>query len=327
MQQPMQNSKDSSDPKTAMNMTLALLAKAFKVHTIPTNNNQRSSLIPHNSQIAQPDINTSQDLKMQMVNDNVGNLIAQEEEVGIQSTQDEFEFMTAADDHEETQRVQYTKCEECKYDKISYDKAYNDMQQKIEWLQAQLGDLKGKSSDTQCASNTFDMVSLKLKDENVSLESQVLNYAKENAHLKATYNNLQQANFNSSDFSPTRVNNTAKTIRPQPARVHSKSKSSCLSNIIEKLEENHKNSPIPKTQKHKSSECNNIKLAIRNAKSKVVCAMCKQCFVTANHDVCMLNYVNEKNSRADNQCANVSIRGNQKKHKANAKKSKELGSK
>ncbi|GJX20331.1 hypothetical protein Tco_0223008 [Tanacetum coccineum] len=30
----------------------------------------------------------------------------------------------------------YTKCEECKYDKISYDKAYNDMQQKIERLQA-----------------------------------------------------------------------------------------------------------------------------------------------------------------------------------------------
>ncbi|GJX48099.1 retrovirus-related pol polyprotein from transposon TNT 1-94 [Tanacetum coccineum] len=30
----------------------------------------------------------------------------------------------------------YTKCEECKYDKISYDKAYNDMQQRIERLQA-----------------------------------------------------------------------------------------------------------------------------------------------------------------------------------------------
>nr|GEV41353.1 hypothetical protein [Tanacetum cinerariifolium] len=29
----------------------------------------------------------------------------------------------------------YTKCEECKYDKISYDKAYNDMQQKVERLQ------------------------------------------------------------------------------------------------------------------------------------------------------------------------------------------------
>nr|GEX97684.1 hypothetical protein [Tanacetum cinerariifolium] len=37
----------------------------------------------------------------------------------------------------------YTKCEECKFDKISYDKAYNDMQQKVERLQAQLRDLKG----------------------------------------------------------------------------------------------------------------------------------------------------------------------------------------
>ncbi|GKA91546.1 gag-pol polyprotein [Tanacetum coccineum] len=73
----------------------------------------------------------------------------------------------------------YTKCEECKYDKISYDKAYNDMQQKIERLQAQLGDLKGKSSDTQCASNTLDPVSQKLKDENAPLEFQ------ENAKLRA----------------------------------------------------------------------------------------------------------------------------------------------
>nr|GEU67968.1 hypothetical protein [Tanacetum cinerariifolium] len=84
----------------------------------------------------------------------------------------------------------YTKCEEYKYDKILYDKAYNDMQQKIERLQAQLGDLKGKSSDTHCASNTLDPLSQKLEDENMSLESQVLNYAKENVHLKTTYKNL-----------------------------------------------------------------------------------------------------------------------------------------
>ncbi|GJW41086.1 hypothetical protein Tco_0066931 [Tanacetum coccineum] len=201
MQQPMQNPDDSSDPTTAMNMALALLAKAFKVNTIPTNNNQRSSLIPRNSQIAQQGMNTSQDIKMQMVDDNVGNQvrhnavqndgnevgqnavqnpgiqivenmnrlsvvseianqyrnrnvvttpaegngngingnsircynyrgegyyasnctlksrkrdaaylqqqlqIAQEEEAGIQSTQEEFEFMTTADAHEETYRV------------------------------------------------------------------------------------------------------------------------------------------------------------------------------------------------------------------------------
>ncbi|GJV19050.1 hypothetical protein Tco_1368070 [Tanacetum coccineum] len=53
----------------------------------------------------------------------------------------------------------YKKCEECKYDKISYDKAYNDMQQKIERLQAQLGDLKGKSKDTPCVSDTLDPLS------------------------------------------------------------------------------------------------------------------------------------------------------------------------
>ncbi|GJY90793.1 hypothetical protein Tco_0505989 [Tanacetum coccineum] len=66
----------------------------------------------------------------------------------------------------------YKKCEECKYDKISYDKAYNDMQQKIERLQAQLGDQKGKSKDTPCVSNTLDPLSQKLENENVELEFQ-----------------------------------------------------------------------------------------------------------------------------------------------------------
>nr|GEV03345.1 hypothetical protein [Tanacetum cinerariifolium] len=55
----------------------------------------------------------------------------------------------------------YTKCEECKYDKISYDKAYNDMQQKTEQLQAQLGDPKGKSKDTSCVSDTLNPLSQK----------------------------------------------------------------------------------------------------------------------------------------------------------------------
>nr|GFA32312.1 hypothetical protein [Tanacetum cinerariifolium] len=66
----------------------------------------------------------------------------------------------------------YKKCEECKYDKISYDKAYNDMQQKIERLQAQLRDLKGKSKDTSGVSDTFNPFSQKLKNKNVELEFQ-----------------------------------------------------------------------------------------------------------------------------------------------------------
>nr|GEX01511.1 hypothetical protein [Tanacetum cinerariifolium] len=51
-------------------------------------------------------------------------------------------------------------------------------------------DLKGKSSNTQCALNTLDPLSRKLDDENVSLEYQVLNYAKENEHLKTIYKNF-----------------------------------------------------------------------------------------------------------------------------------------
>nr|GEZ97771.1 hypothetical protein [Tanacetum cinerariifolium] len=73
MPQPMHNLEDNSDPITGMNKELALIAKAFKLNTIPTNNNQRSSLIPRNSEIAQPDINTNQDIKMKMVDVNVGN--------------------------------------------------------------------------------------------------------------------------------------------------------------------------------------------------------------------------------------------------------------
>nr|GFC52414.1 hypothetical protein [Tanacetum cinerariifolium] len=76
----------------------------------------------------------------------------------------------------------YKKCDECKYDKISYDKAYKDMQQKIERLQAQLGDLKGKSKYNSCVSDTRNPLFQKLESKNVELEFQVLNYARENAH-------------------------------------------------------------------------------------------------------------------------------------------------
>nr|GEW45015.1 hypothetical protein [Tanacetum cinerariifolium] len=84
----------------------------------------------------------------------------------------------------------YTKSEECKYDKISYDKAYNDMQQKVKRLQAQLRDLKGKSSDTSSASNTLDPLNKKLETKIVELEFQVVNYERKISHLKTTYKNL-----------------------------------------------------------------------------------------------------------------------------------------
>ncbi|GJU57524.1 hypothetical protein Tco_1235290 [Tanacetum coccineum] len=85
---------------------------------------------------------------------------------------------------------EYAKLWKCKYEKNLYIKAYHNMQQKIKRLQAQLGDLKRKCKDTPGVSDTLEPLSQKLKNENVELEFQIRNYAKENAHLKTTYQNL-----------------------------------------------------------------------------------------------------------------------------------------
>nr|GEX41903.1 Gag-Pol polyprotein [Tanacetum cinerariifolium] len=62
MQQPMPNPEEITDPTTATIMTLALMAKAFKLnYSTPTNNNQRISSNPRNRQIAQPGMNMGQD--------------------------------------------------------------------------------------------------------------------------------------------------------------------------------------------------------------------------------------------------------------------------
>ncbi|GJV09014.1 hypothetical protein Tco_1346670 [Tanacetum coccineum] len=135
------------------------------------------------------------------------------------------------------------------------------------------------------------------------------------------------------NLSDHRVDITAKTRRPQPRRntkndrVPSASKSSCIKNKEFEVEEHPRNLLLSKNKKHMSSECNNIKLATRNDKSEVVCAMCKQCLITSNHDVCVLNYVNEMNSRVNNFNANDSNTANKKKHKTKVKKPKKVGSK
>nr|GEW24113.1 putative ribonuclease H-like domain-containing protein [Tanacetum cinerariifolium] len=78
MQQPMPNPEDLTDPTTAINMTLALMAKAFNLnYSTPTNNNQRILSNPRNRQIAQPGMNMGQDRQMQMVGGNGENQFRQ----------------------------------------------------------------------------------------------------------------------------------------------------------------------------------------------------------------------------------------------------------
>ncbi|GJW50253.1 retrovirus-related pol polyprotein from transposon TNT 1-94 [Tanacetum coccineum] len=115
-------------------------------------------------------------------------------------------------------------------------------------------------------------------------------------------------------------------LRPE-GHIPSESKSSCIKNKEVEVEEHPRNLLLSKNKKHMSSECNNVKLVIRNDKSEVICSMCKQCLITANHDVCVLNYVNAMNSRDKKQNANVSKTTNQKKHKPQVKKPKKVGSK
>ncbi|GJU30878.1 retrovirus-related pol polyprotein from transposon TNT 1-94 [Tanacetum coccineum] len=202
----------------------------------------------------------------------------------------------------------YKKCEECKYDKISYDKAYNDMQQKIERLQAQLGDLRGNSKDTSCVSDTLDPLINPFKPyrEEKCVPNKVRASVRTNPITVSQPHVITKKDVNSNlnGLSSTGVDNAAKTRRPQPRS----------------------NTKNDRNKKHMSSECNNVKLVIRNAKSKVVCAMCKQCLITANHDVCVLNYVNDMNSRSKKQKANVLNTKNQKKQMPKVMKPKKVGS-
>nr|GEZ29332.1 hypothetical protein [Tanacetum cinerariifolium] len=331
----------------------------------------------------------------------------------------------------------YTKCKECKYDNISYDKAYNNMQQKVERLQAQLRDLKGKSSNTPSTSNTLDPLNQKLESKILELEFQVVNYEREISHLKTTYKNLfdsiksnrthaklhdlifENATLRARLFKNTSesVKNTSGTsvtphvdkpklsvVTPHSKKLHASTQSHSVPqpsefnvvrhrNVIapgmfkinpsqtpradlvpnkqssasirtnpitnsqrhvivkENPKGNTRNAKVPsasksskvkkivivkdhrmtlllsKNRKTMSSKCNNIKLAIRNDKSKIVCDTCKQCLVTANHDAYLTPFVNVLNSRANKLCANVPLSANQKRHRTQVWKPKQVGSK
>nr|GEW68425.1 retrovirus-related Pol polyprotein from transposon TNT 1-94 [Tanacetum cinerariifolium] len=140
----------------------------------------------------------------------------------------------------------------------------------------------------------------------------------------------KDVNFDLNGLSSTGVDNT-KTKRPQSRsntkhdRVPSASKSSRSKNKEAKVEEHHRNLLLSKNNKHISSACNNIKIDSQDVISNVVCAMCKQCLISVNHDVCLRNYVNGKNSRGKKQKANVSIKENQQKYQPKVTKPKKVG--
>nr|GEY68866.1 integrase, catalytic region, zinc finger, CCHC-type, peptidase aspartic, catalytic [Tanacetum cinerariifolium] len=59
--------------------------------------------------------------------------------------------------------------------------------------------------------------------------------------------------------------------------------------------------------------------------SKVICAMCKKCLISVNHDKCLSNSVNAKNSYGKNQKAKVSVKEIRMKYQPKVSKPKTVG--
>nr|GEW32270.1 retrovirus-related Pol polyprotein from transposon TNT 1-94 [Tanacetum cinerariifolium] len=219
----------------------------------------------------------------------------------------------------------YTKCEELKYDKISYNKAYNEMQQKVNRLQAQMRDLKGTSVTpygdkpklsalTPLSKKLYASMSSRSvpqpREFNVKKHRNVITPRMFKINLSQTHR--KNVSSNTVTASSTGLVHTARTRRPQPKgntrnpRIASISKSSEVKKNAT-VEDHRMTLLLSKNQKTMSSECNNIKLTIQNDKSKIVCDTCKQCLVTTNHDACLPYFVNALNSCANIMCANVPL--------------------
>nr|GFA35421.1 integrase, catalytic region, zinc finger, CCHC-type, peptidase aspartic, catalytic [Tanacetum cinerariifolium] len=142
----------------------------------------------------------------------------------------------------------------------------------------------------------------------------------------------ENVSSNTVTASSTRLEHTARTRRPQlkgitrNARIPSASNSSDVKKNVN-VKDHRKTLLLSKNQKTMSSECNSVKLTSWNDKSEFVCDTCKQCLVIANHDACMPSSVIVLNSRANKLCTNVPPIANQKRHKTQVWKPKQVGSK
>ncbi|GKE51741.1 hypothetical protein Tco_1486897, partial [Tanacetum coccineum] len=107
MKQPMLNPEDITDPTTAMNMALVLMAKAFKLnYSTPTNNIQRISSNLRNRGLGHLARNcTVRPRRRDVAYLQTQLLIAQKEEAGIQLHAEEFDLIADAADLDEIEEV------------------------------------------------------------------------------------------------------------------------------------------------------------------------------------------------------------------------------
>nr|GEW24408.1 Gag-Pol polyprotein [Tanacetum cinerariifolium] len=192
---------------------------------------------------------------------------------------------------------------------------------------------KGVNNDKVIAPGMFKINPFKTSREEKHVPNTVSAIARTKPITVSQPPVITKKNVNSdlNGLSSTGVDNT-KTKRPQSRsnikhdRVPSVSKSSRSKNKEAEVEEHHRNLLLSKNNKHISSACNNIKIDSQDIISKVVCAMCNKCLISINHDKCLHNYVNGKNSSGKKQKAKVSVNEIQMKYHPEVTKPKKVES-
>nr|GEU32906.1 retrovirus-related Pol polyprotein from transposon TNT 1-94 [Tanacetum cinerariifolium] len=218
----------------------------------------------------------------------------------------------------------------------------------IERLQAQLGDLKGKSQDTSCVSDTLNLLSQKHENENAELEFQSLQTQfphHKNQALCKIKKVITPGMFRINPCKTSREekhmpNNVSASARTKPITVsqppiitkkYVNSDSNGLSSTgIDNTKtrrpqprRNTKNDRVPFAST--SSRSKNKELDVEEHHRNLLLSTNKKHISSAfKHDECLLKYVNDMNSHGRKQMENVSIKENQKKRKPKVNKPKKV---
>nr|GEZ13432.1 hypothetical protein [Tanacetum cinerariifolium] len=202
MQQPMPNPEDITDPTTAMNMALSLMAKAFKLnYSTPTNNNQRISSNPRNRQIAQPGQN-ARNLNGYNAVQNVGNQrssilsyskpIPEPQQVP-QNDNNVISEVTDVEQDGETVEQHPTNFEKTR---ALYESLYQNLEVEVEKVNLVNRELKETIADltTELARETVEQHTANFEETRVLYESLYQNLAIEVEKLNSVNRKLNETN-------------------------------------------------------------------------------------------------------------------------------------
>nr|GEV62095.1 hypothetical protein [Tanacetum cinerariifolium] len=203
----------------------------------------------------------------------------------------------------------------------------SDLQTELEHqtVASSVGRSKGKRKDTSCVSDTRNPLSQKLENKNLELEFQLFKKVsdqKDNTHDTSANTNFAKqpivenlpkvgeshalskpvtSNSVSTPQESIGVNNdkviSLGMFRINPFKTFKKEK-----HVPNTVSASARTKPITISQppvftkKDGNSDLNGLS-STGDVISKVVYAMCKQCLISVNHNVCLRNYVNGKNSR------------------------------